>query len=81
MKHVYDCDAGFNNWKYGWSSAKQAWCCAHQKRGCPGSWEGHGLTKMVVTKVTSESHPPKVELVEGVKVAIHGALEGQTLSK
>ena len=24
VKHVYDCDAGFKNWKYGWSSAKQS---------------------------------------------------------
>ena len=70
VKHVYDCHAGFKNWKYGWSSAKQRWCCAHQDRGCPGTWKGHGLTKMVVTKV-----------VEGVPVVVHGAIEGETLAK
>eukprot|EP00435_Cladocopium_sp_Y103_P051334 s898_g15.t3 len=70
VEHVYDCHAGFKNWKYGWSSAKQRWCCAHQDRGCPGTWKGHGLTKMVVTKV-----------VEGVPVVVHGAIEGQTMAK
>ena len=37
----------------GWSSAKQSWCCAHESRGCPGTWAGHGLTRAVVTHVTT----------------------------
>eukprot|EP00434_Breviolum_minutum_P034709 symbB.v1.2.030724.t1/scaffold3494.1/size55430/2 len=77
VKKVYDCQAGFKNWKYGWSKAKQTWCCQHHSLGCPGSWKGHGLTKMVVTKVTSaKSH---VETIEGVRVRMHGAIEGETM--
>jgi len=30
----YDCNAGFANWKAGWSVAKKAWCCTHTGRGC-----------------------------------------------
>lgn len=52
VKHVYDCDAGFENWKYGWSSSKQSWCCSHKSKGCAGTWHGDGLTKSVVTHVT-----------------------------
>ena len=83
VKKVYDCQAGFKNWKYGWSKAKQTWCCQHHSLGCPGSWKGHGLTKMVVTKVTSsKSNEPKthVETIEGVRVRMHGAIEGETMS-
>ncbi|CAJ1358407.1 unnamed protein product, partial [Effrenium voratum] len=52
-KNIYDCDAGFNNWKYGWSSPKKTWCCAHENKGCPGTWTGSGLTKTIVTGVTT----------------------------
>ena len=77
VKRIYDCGAGFENWKYGWSSAKQSWCCSHHKRGCPGTWKGHGLTKAVVTKVTTKEAP---EMVEGVPVVVHGAIEGETMA-
>merc|ERR1711972_292769 len=31
----YNCDAGFANWKAGWSVAKKAWCCSNEGKGCP----------------------------------------------
>lgn len=31
---TFDCDAGFNNWKAGWSAEQKAWCCKHVQRGC-----------------------------------------------
>jgi len=31
----YDCNAGYANWKAGWSIGKKGWCCAHGGRGCP----------------------------------------------
>lgn len=31
----YDCTAGFENWKQGWSLKKKDWCCENMKRGCP----------------------------------------------
>jgi len=30
----YDCDAGFNNWRRGWSLTKKEWCCNMVQRGC-----------------------------------------------
>lgn len=30
----FDCDAGLQNFKLGWSDAKMTWCCANQKKGC-----------------------------------------------
>jgi len=30
----YDCDAGFKNWKAGWSQSKKSWCCQHIGKGC-----------------------------------------------
>eukprot|EP00435_Cladocopium_sp_Y103_P061660 s1511_g23.t1 len=30
----YDCDAGYANWRNGWSEHKKGWCCAHQSVGC-----------------------------------------------
>lgn len=30
----WDCNAGFSNWKAGWSAAKKAWCCKKVGRGC-----------------------------------------------
>jgi len=30
----YDCNAGFDNWKVGWSHDKKAWCCAREDKGC-----------------------------------------------
>jgi len=32
----YDCAAGFNNWKAGWSDGKKRWCCDHEQAGCEG---------------------------------------------
>lgn len=34
---AFDCDAGFWNWKRGWSEAKKRWCCAHKNKGCSGT--------------------------------------------
>jgi len=31
---IYDCHAGFSNWKQGWSDSKKDWCCSHEKKGC-----------------------------------------------
>lgn len=31
----YDCAAGLDKWKVGWSGEKQVWCCAHRERACP----------------------------------------------
>jgi len=31
----YDCDAGYSNWRRGWSLGKKAWCCDHEGRACP----------------------------------------------
>lgn len=33
----YDCNAGFANWKAGWSRIKKRWCCEHKQRGCTGT--------------------------------------------
>lgn len=52
VKHIYDCAAGFDNWNFGWSSAKKTWCCSHEERGCPGTWTGAGKTKAFTTHVT-----------------------------
>jgi len=30
----FNCDAGFDNWREGWSFPKKAWCCENKKRGC-----------------------------------------------
>eukprot|EP00931_Biecheleriopsis_adriatica_P091316 TRINITY_DN65202_c0_g1_i1.p1 TRINITY_DN65202_c0_g1~~TRINITY_DN65202_c0_g1_i1.p1 ORF type:complete len:370 (-),score=67.77 TRINITY_DN65202_c0_g1_i1:75-1184(-) len=30
----FDCDAGFQNWKKGWSSAKKRWCCSELGVAC-----------------------------------------------
>jgi len=49
----YDCDAGFENWHYGWSSPKKDWCCEKEHKGCPGTWNGGGLTHTVVTGETT----------------------------
>ena len=32
--HIYDCHAGFSNWKQGWSVSKKKWCCSREQRGC-----------------------------------------------
>lgn len=32
---VYDCAAGFFNWRDGWSKAKKAFCCVHAAKACP----------------------------------------------
>jgi len=30
----FDCQAGFSNWKAGWSSPKKAWCCHNEHKAC-----------------------------------------------
>jgi hypothetical protein len=30
----YDCNAGFANWRAGWSDMKKRWCCMHANKGC-----------------------------------------------
>jgi len=30
----FDCQAGFSNWRSGWSPAKKAWCCSHVGNSC-----------------------------------------------
>lgn len=32
---AFDCDAGYWNWKKGWSNVKKQWCCSHHNKGCP----------------------------------------------
>merc|ERR1719291_1277944 len=32
---AFDCEAGYNNWRDGWSEQKQAYCCQLMQRGCP----------------------------------------------
>jgi len=39
-ERVFDCSAGFSNWYFGWSKTKKSWCCAHEKKACPGTWHG-----------------------------------------
>jgi len=34
-KFEFDCIEGFDDWLYGWSRAKQEWCCRNRDRGCP----------------------------------------------
>jgi len=31
---AFDCDAGLDNWKLGWSDLKKLWCCTYQQKGC-----------------------------------------------
>ena len=52
QKRYYDCVAGIKNWNYGWSKSKKSWCCSHEQKGCPGTWDGNGLQKTIVTGVT-----------------------------
>lgn len=30
----FDCNAGFSNWRLGWSSEKKVWCCINRRVGC-----------------------------------------------
>lgn len=34
-ERVFDCGAGLDNWKRGWSNMKKLWCCTYKKKGCP----------------------------------------------
>ncbi|CAE7254345.1 Ide [Symbiodinium natans] len=39
--NIYDCNAGFSNWKHGWSRSKKDWCCHNKNKGCePYNCEG-----------------------------------------
>merc|ERR1712217_720905 len=33
----FDCNAGFNNWKHGWSLPKQRYCCRTFSKACPAN--------------------------------------------
>jgi len=35
---MFNCWAGFENWKHGWSPQKKEWCCRTDGLGCP-SWK------------------------------------------
>jgi len=39
----YDCSHGYSNWVMGWSSSQKAWCCQHEKKGCPSALAGERL--------------------------------------
>ena len=52
----FDCHAGFSNWFHGWSRAKKGWCCAHESRGCPGTWHGSMHVHTTVTVHTEGGH-------------------------
>lgn len=30
----YDCSAGYESWRFGWSQMKMDYCCRHEHRGC-----------------------------------------------
>ena len=58
--------AGIKNWHYGWSKTKKSWCCSHEQRGCPGTWQGDGLTKTIVTGVTQHIGHGHVHVIHHV---------------
>merc|ERR1712060_550445 len=31
----FDCTAGFDVWRIGWSRDKKRWCCSHEGKACP----------------------------------------------
>ncbi|OLP93535.1 hypothetical protein AK812_SmicGene24557 [Symbiodinium microadriaticum] len=66
QKRYYDCVAGFKNWHFGWSKTKKSWCCSHEQRGCPGTWQGDGLTKTIVTGVTQHIGHGHVHVIHHV---------------
>ena len=66
QKRYYDCVAGIKNWHYGWSKTKKSWCCSHEQRGCPGTWQGDGLTKTIVTGVTQHIGHGHVHVIHHV---------------
>jgi Ca2+-binding EF-hand superfamily protein len=35
---LFDCDAGFKNWRRGWSPAKKEYCCKDKRKGCENLW-------------------------------------------
>lgn len=37
VSYPYDCDAGFSNWRAGWSARKKHWCCQTYQKGCTNS--------------------------------------------
>jgi hypothetical protein len=40
----FDCDAGFEIWRLGWSLIKQKWCCAAHSKGCEDATHVVGQT-------------------------------------
>lgn len=36
----YQCDAGYDNWRYSWSKQKQDFCCRTRSKGCTGFFGG-----------------------------------------
>jgi len=39
----YNCSHGYSNWVMGWSASQKAWCCQHEKKGCPSELAGGRL--------------------------------------
>jgi len=36
----FDCNAGYDKWRTGWSPRKKQWCCRTEQKGCPGGGGG-----------------------------------------
>lgn len=51
--YPYDCDAGFSNWRAGWSEQKKHWCCHTYRKGCPDSGASSSGSSL-----TPDGHPP-----------------------
>lgn len=50
---AFDCGAGINNWRYGWSDMKKAWCCTRINIPCPKS-----AARPASITAGVETHPP-----------------------
>mmetsp|Transcript_37944 Transcript_37944/g.95288 ORF Transcript_37944/g.95288 Transcript_37944/m.95288 type:complete len:1714 (+) Transcript_37944:79-5220(+) len=44
MEETFDCKAGVENWRRGWSDGKKTWCCSQQGVGCPDDATSTPLT-------------------------------------
>lgn len=56
VKDSYDCDEGFENWFFGWSSVKKHFCCKTEQKGCPHTWHGSLHLHTHVAHVEGEGH-------------------------
>ncbi|CAK9089375.1 unnamed protein product [Durusdinium trenchii] len=62
----FDCVAGAQNWKMGWSQQKKVYCCEHYKHGC----EDHPPAEVVHFETPQASHNSSIPpwwVVAGVK--------------